>query len=262
MTLPYKSCMDICHDDHVIKCGLPRQGLIVAVCIAMNVFVLTQFKAYPVVPNMQEKGVYTVPSCKCTNNSHRRDIRVLCLILANGYEDQKMTAISKTWAVRCDKHLFINGQTNMTKKAKTILNVPVPEKRKHLTRKVQRALEHVYRTYKGSYDWILKCDTDTFVIMENLRHLLSFADSNKPGYLGFHIKTMKTERNGYMSGGAAYAISWQGLHQLMHKGFKNGCCEQDGAHEDLRIGLCLAVRTMYQNRIIKFIKCYTTLSRK
>ncbi|XP_053383131.1 glycoprotein-N-acetylgalactosamine 3-beta-galactosyltransferase 1-like isoform X2 [Mercenaria mercenaria] len=169
-----------------------------------------------------------------------RKIRILCLILTSPSGKNKMDAINETWAKRCHKHLFIYGQTERSMEAESILYVPVLEGRKHLTGKVRHALEFAYRTYKDSFDWILKCDDDTYIIMENLRYLLSQADPKNPGYLGFHMKTGQTKRTGYMSGGAGYVISSQGLDQLIHGGFENGGCKQDGGNEDVEIGLCLA----------------------
>ncbi|XP_053390595.1 glycoprotein-N-acetylgalactosamine 3-beta-galactosyltransferase 1-like [Mercenaria mercenaria] len=118
--------------------------------------------------NFRKRLLSLKPSLKCSNNS-KSIIRVLCLILASAYESKQMAAIENTWARRCDKHFFTNGQTNNPQIAEIILNVPVPEERRHLTMKMRHAFKYVYRAYKASFDWILKCDTDTYVIMENLQ---------------------------------------------------------------------------------------------
>ncbi|XP_045207883.2 glycoprotein-N-acetylgalactosamine 3-beta-galactosyltransferase 1-like isoform X2 [Mercenaria mercenaria] len=238
--------MQVCTETHsklgldtsFIKSGTFRKQLFLAVCTAIVVLFLILMDMFPLIWKTQGKGYYAKPSLKCTNNS-KSTIRVLCLILASAYKSRQMAAIENTWAKRCDKYLFINGQTNNPQIAETILNVPVLEERRHLTMKMRHAFKYVYRAYKGSFDWILKCDTDTYVVMENLRNLLSHVDPFQPGYLGFHMKAWRNHRYGYMSGGGGYAISWQGFHQLIHKGFKNGCGEEDGSSEDLNIGLCL-----------------------
>ncbi|CAC5397489.1 C1GALT1 [Mytilus coruscus] len=66
-------------------------------------------------------------------------------------------------------------------------------------------LRYVYLHYLKDYDWILKADDDTYVIMENLRFLLSFNNPDLPGYLGYHFNMHL--KPGYMSGGAGYVIS-------------------------------------------------------
>lgn len=71
---------------------------------------------------------------------------------------------------------------------KDILYVPIPDKRGRLTGKMRKALEYVYNRLNNSYDWVLKADDDTFVIMENLKHFLSLVDPQLPVYAGFHLK--------------------------------------------------------------------------
>ncbi|XP_053391833.1 glycoprotein-N-acetylgalactosamine 3-beta-galactosyltransferase 1-like, partial [Mercenaria mercenaria] len=221
-------------DTSFIKSVIFRKQLLLVACTAIVIVFLILLHT----SKTQGKAYNAKPSLKCTNTS-KSTIRVLCLILASANESEQIAAVDETWAGRCDKHLFINGQEIKPTKAEPILNAPVPEKRNHLTMNIHLALEYVYKTYKGNFDWIFKCDTDTYVIMENLRNLLSHVDSYQPGYLGFHMKSRETQRHGYMSGRGSYAISWQGLHQLIHKGFKNGCREEDGSNENLNISLCL-----------------------
>lgn len=88
--------------------------------------------------------------------------------------------------------LVLKGQSNLSQ-TEDNLYVPVPEGRQHLTAKVRHALQYAFSTYNDSFDWILKCDDDTYVIVENLRHLLSYADPKKPGYLGFHMKVCRNK---------------------------------------------------------------------
>lgn len=173
------------------------------------------------------------------SNDATRNTSILCLILTTTSSQNKMAAVNKTWARRCDKLLFVYGESRKSQNADSSLYLPVPEGKKHLTGKMRHALEYVYRTYNDRFDWILKCDDDTYVIMENLRYLLSHVDAQMPAFLGFHMKTKKTQLRGYMSGGGGYVISSSALRQLIQRGFQNGSCRQDGGNEDEEIGLCL-----------------------
>ncbi|XP_060592095.1 glycoprotein-N-acetylgalactosamine 3-beta-galactosyltransferase 1-like [Ruditapes philippinarum] len=211
-----------------------------AVCLLGAISVLTLVYTQDLV---RKQDSFQVPSKVQNRNISGNDVirktRVLCLILTSASGQTKMAAVKATWAKRCHKYLFIYGQTEVSQKDESFLYVPVQEGRSHLTAKVRHALEYAYQTYKDSFDWILKSDDDTYVIIENLLYLLSHADSSKPGYLGFHMKTKKTSRTGYMSGGGGYVISSRGLHQLIHVGFQDADCRQDGGDEDVEIGLCL-----------------------
>lgn len=64
----------------------------------------------------------------------------------------------------------------------------LPEGREFLTVKSIKASVYVYETYGQEYDWFLKADDDTYVIVENLRRLLQPLDPDKPLYLGYRFK--------------------------------------------------------------------------
>ncbi|XP_052762008.1 glycoprotein-N-acetylgalactosamine 3-beta-galactosyltransferase 1-like [Mya arenaria] len=125
-----------------------------------------------------------------------------------------------------------------------MLIIPVKEGRDHLTAKVRYALKYAYEKHRHEFDWFLKCDDDTYVIMENLRHMLASIDHNNPSYMGFHMKVRFIRhshyvKNGYMSGGGGYVISSRALHDVVRIGFKNGSCLLDGGSEDVEMGKCL-----------------------
>lgn len=58
------------------------------------------------------------------------------------------------------------------------------ENRDALWEKVRRALIYVYQNALNDYDFFMKTDDDTYVIVENLRLLLSKHDPNLPILLG------------------------------------------------------------------------------
>lgn len=120
---------------------------------------------------------------------------------------------------------------------------------------------YVYNTSLEEYDWFLKADDDTYVIMENLRLLLTNYSSNKEVYLGCHFKEFLAEglvpifsplRNtypmilvvltfsGYASGGAGYVLSRKAVRRFVEDGLNKNVCRSDsGGFEDVEIGTCL-----------------------
>ncbi|VDI50934.1 glycoprotein-N-acetylgalactosamine 3-beta-galactosyltransferase [Mytilus galloprovincialis] len=165
-----------------------------------------------------------------------KKVRILCLVITtSGHLNKQIPVVNATWGTRCNKILYVMCTD---KKQPDILNsCDVTESKSHLTRKVRFMLRYVYLHYLKDYDWILKADDDTYVIMENLRFLLSFHNPDLPGYLGYHFNMHL--KQGYMSGGAGYVISRSGLKKVIEVAFKENGCPPDGKDEDLDIGKCL-----------------------
>ena len=53
---------------------------------------------------------------------------------------------------------------------------------------LQAAFDYVYQHYYNDFEWFMKADDDTYVIMENLRYFLSNEDTNEPIYFGHWFK--------------------------------------------------------------------------
>ncbi len=86
-------------------------------------------------------------------------------------------------------------------------------------------------------DWFLKADDDAFVVVvENLRHLLSQHDTEKPVYLGHRFRLFVPQ--GYMSGGSGYVLSRKALGRFV-QGFSKGRCEHFSSVEDMALSRCM-----------------------
>ena len=62
------------------------------------------------------------------------------------------------------------------------------EGRQGLWGKTKRALKWLYRNHYKEYDWFLKADDDTFVIVENLKSFLSNNDKTQAMHFGHEFK--------------------------------------------------------------------------
>ncbi|XP_074543420.1 glycoprotein-N-acetylgalactosamine 3-beta-galactosyltransferase 1-like [Halichoeres trimaculatus] len=140
--------------------------------------------------------------------------------------------IKATWAKRCDVTLYMSS----VKTEFPTVGLNVSEGRENLYWKTIRAFQYIYKNHMDDADWFLKADDDTFVVVENLRYLLSKFDTEKPLYLGRRFKPFV--RQGYMAGGAGYVLSKEALRRFV-KGFETGKCTHFSDIEDLALGTCM-----------------------
>lgn len=147
-----------------------------------------------------------------------KQTKIVCFIMT--MDENILTkgkSINDTWGKRCDKLLFINSAKS---KLPNTLWFNLPEGRNHLTGKTMAAIKYLYANHLNDYDWFMKADDDTYVVMENLKFLLSKLDKTKPMYLGNHFKLHV--KQGYMSGGAGYIFSRKALQVLTENAIYKG----------------------------------------
>ncbi|XP_046573218.1 glycoprotein-N-acetylgalactosamine 3-beta-galactosyltransferase 1-like isoform X1 [Haliotis rubra] len=175
-----------------------------------------------------------VPTAK-HNTSH---IRVFCWITTQEQAlNNKIPALNETWARRCDNKIFIMT-TNITTPGHSIIDFHIKEGRKRLTKKTIAAMKYIYDHYLKDYDWFLKADDDTYIVMENLKYLLSFYNPDEAVYLGHLFKMFLNP--GYMSGGAGYVLSRHAVRRLVEQGYNvKGACRKGGRYEDVDLAVCL-----------------------
>lgn len=100
-----------------------------------------------------------------------RSVRVLCWV--NTYHKshaQRVRAIQRTWGKKCDKILFMSDIEDLAMPTVRITAPPLHEMLWQKHREIVRLLKREYA--EGEFDWVFKCDDDTFLIMENLKKYL------------------------------------------------------------------------------------------
>eukprot|EP00095_Tigriopus_kingsejongensis_P010904 maker-scaffold348_size200312-snap-gene-0.28 protein:Tk10904 transcript:maker-scaffold348_size200312-snap-gene-0.28-mRNA-1 annotation:"glycoprotein-n-acetylgalactosamine 3-beta-galactosyltransferase 1-like isoform x3" len=180
----------------------------------------------------------------------KRGPKILCWILTQPKnKEDRAQAVKNTWGPRCDKLLFMSSESDTDDTSVIPLNVT--EDRQHLWTKTRLSLEYIYQTHYSGYDWFLKADDDTYVIMENLRKFLSDYQPSDSIYFGCRFKLFM--KQGYMSGGAGYILSREALRKFAVEGLQNTskplnqCQKKEATSEDVQLGYCmeyLKVRAM------------------
>ena len=141
-----------------------------------------------------------------------------------------------TWGRRCNKLLFMSSEEDHNLPA---IKLNVTEGYDKLWDKTKKAFQNVYKNHYQDYDWFLKADDDTYMIVENLRYLLKDFDTNQPIFFGRKFKPFL--KQGYFSGGAGYVLSKEALKRFVLNGVDDPeMCRQDaGGSEDVEMGKCM-----------------------
>ncbi|XP_047476449.1 glycoprotein-N-acetylgalactosamine 3-beta-galactosyltransferase 1-like [Penaeus chinensis] len=116
------------------------------------------------------------------------------------------------------------------------VNVGSEEGFKALWNKTRSALQYLYLHFLSDYEWFLKADDNTYVVLENLRYMLRAYDTNDPVYFGHHYRS----KGGYNSGGAGYVLGRETLRRFVEKALHNeAICGSRRFGEDFQLGRCL-----------------------
>ncbi|OCT95769.1 glycoprotein-N-acetylgalactosamine 3-beta-galactosyltransferase 1-like [Xenopus laevis] len=163
-----------------------------------------------------------------------KKVRVLCWIMtAPSNLKTKTIHVKNSWARHCNVALFMSSTTD---KDFPTIGLKTGEGRDKLYLKTIRAFNYVHQHYLNEMDWFLKADDDTFVIVENLRWMLSNYTPDQPIYFGRRFKSYF--KQGYMSGGAGYVLSREALIRFV-EGFRFGICTHTNPTEDVAMGNCM-----------------------
>ncbi|XP_040281704.1 glycoprotein-N-acetylgalactosamine 3-beta-galactosyltransferase 1-like [Bufo bufo] len=163
-----------------------------------------------------------------------RKVRILCWIMTGPTNLSKKTIHAKnSWARHCNIILYMSSTTDETFPT---IGLDVKEGWDQLYWKTIRAFQYIYKNYLDKADWFLKADDDTYVVVENLRWMLSNYTSDQPLYFGKRFKPFA--KQGFMSGGAGYVLSREAVKRFVDA-FRSGNCNHTTHLEDVGLGQCM-----------------------
>uniref|UniRef100_A0A1B6MEE4 N-acetylgalactosaminide beta-1,3-galactosyltransferase n=1 Tax=Graphocephala atropunctata TaxID=36148 RepID=A0A1B6MEE4_9HEMI len=163
-------------------------------------------------------------------------VRVLCLVLTTKETFKKSAeAVKNTWGKRCNTLIFVGNFEDSSIPVEKLVSDEGKLKNWEL---MKAAVRHVYIHHLETHDWLLRVDDHTFVVVENLRHLLSKYNSSDALYLGCRFK--KYVKQGFMSGGAGYVLSKEAVVRMVREGISQEICNTGNEGiEDVEIGKCM-----------------------
>lgn len=173
--------------------------------------------------------------------NHSDKDRLLCWVMTSPRTlKTKGTVVRDTWAQLCDLSLFMSSEEDLNFPA---LGLNVPEKYEALWMKAREAWLHVYERHLEQFEWFLKADDDTYVLVENLRTFLRQYDPAHAHYFGQrmhqHAKGRWWCEDDYNSGGAGYIVSREALRKLGPVLRDDALCSGHHSGEDVQFSLCL-----------------------
>ncbi|XP_042347958.1 glycoprotein-N-acetylgalactosamine 3-beta-galactosyltransferase 1-A [Plectropomus leopardus] len=163
-----------------------------------------------------------------------KKVRVLCWVMTGPYNLQSRARhVRATWSRHCNMVVFMSSEEDPDFPT---VGLGTKEGRDQLYWKTIRAFHYVYQHHASEADWFLKADDDTYVVVDNLRWILSNHTPEEPIYFGKRFKPYT--KQGYMSGGAGYVLSKEALKRFV-EGFRTKVCAHTTPVEDLALGQCL-----------------------
>ncbi|XP_010873408.2 glycoprotein-N-acetylgalactosamine 3-beta-galactosyltransferase 1-A isoform X1 [Esox lucius] len=161
-------------------------------------------------------------------------VRILCWVMTGPSTLQsKARHVKATWSRHCNVVVFMSSVNDPDFPT---VGLGTGEGRDQLYWKTIRAFHYALLHHGSDADWFLKADDDTFVVVDNLRWVLSNHTPEEPLYFGKRFKPFA--KQGYMSGGAGYVLSKEALRRFV-EGFRTKVCTHTTPVEDLALGQCL-----------------------
>ncbi|XP_023167550.2 glycoprotein-N-acetylgalactosamine 3-beta-galactosyltransferase 1-like isoform X2 [Drosophila hydei] len=173
--------------------------------------------------------------------------RILCMITVRPLKQKRQVHIEHTWGKRCHKLLFLNSKH---KNKKPFFNLSM--RRNHTSSsssssssnsssswgRTREYLHYVYTHYHKQYDWFLMVTDETYVIMENLEHLLLDYLPEMPVY--FDSFAYEFTKNHIRTGSGGNLFSKEALHRFVTLGHDNStiCSSHNYGIKHVEIARC------------------------
>lgn len=140
----------------------------------------------------------------------------------------------KTWGRRCNKMVFFGHSPRVRPPGVSVLAIKSPAVESWSA--VREAMIQIAINYQEHYDWFLRVELETYVIIENLRYYLAVFDAGLPHYFGHVYESWGVQYNAREAG---FVLSSGALRKL-HNALIKGHCEPSTRVGDVELGRCLS----------------------
>jgi glycoprotein-N-acetylgalactosamine 3-beta-galactosyltransferase len=118
--------------------------------------------------------------------------------------------------------------------------------KRNIWEKSWRSWVYMLEKHIDDAEFFMKCDSDTFVAVENMKTYLSYFDPEKEWYFG-HTLLHEWESNVIFNTGIGYVLSRGTAKRLLPLlkamtstcPYPRSCCQMPGPNEDAHMGVCL-----------------------
>ena len=208
-------------------------------CFSLGIFFAQLFRQLQLVEMIWKRNQAALDATNGTPFLIKKN-RILCLVLTTESNHlNKSSTVSHSWGKHCDGLTFLSDKADSKLPAIEASNV---SDYRHVWQKVWNGFKWAHDTQLDNFDWFLKADDDTFVVLPNLRSLLGNYEPNGEYYLGREFNFFENRQvYTYNSGGAGYVLSKGALKKLFKQPLVDSECPQPstGGSEDVFMGLCL-----------------------
>uniref|UniRef100_A0AC35TWZ8 N-acetylgalactosaminide beta-1,3-galactosyltransferase n=1 Tax=Rhabditophanes sp. KR3021 TaxID=114890 RepID=A0AC35TWZ8_9BILA len=172
----------------------------------------------------------------------RKSVKIFCIILTTPkYKYKRVIPQLNTWVPRgCADYMYASSKVDPSINA---IKAFPKDGYFNSYGKVRGAIIKAYEKHGDKFDWYIKADDDTYLVMENLRMFLLNKNASQHQYHGFklHIKNDPIGPNPlvYHHGGASYVMSRHTIKELVTNGFGKKCQHHPQGADDRIIGRCL-----------------------
>jgi glycoprotein-N-acetylgalactosamine 3-beta-galactosyltransferase len=170
----------------------------------------------------------------------------------------KVHYVHNTWGNRCDKVIYMTGPKQPEQKDDPnfkFVYLNMTDEYNRITEKALLTFEYIYDNLMEEFDWFVRANDDTYIIMENLKLFLANRCSDDMSIYGKVLKHTHMSKHynagdnskGFLQGGTGVIISREAL-RLFVQALRNDsqfCVMFHGGFEDQEIANCFRKINIY-----------------